>query len=51
MHEMSKTTEEIHDRIGSDKENNISKGLGRSRPFRKDKRDEGKELLYFWGGV
>lgn len=25
MHEMSKTTEEMHDRIGSDRENNISK--------------------------
>lgn len=50
MHEMSKTTEEMPDKIGSNKESNISK-TGKEQPLRKDKRVEEKELLCVWEGV
>lgn len=50
MREMSKTTEEMPDKIGSNKENNISK-TGKEQPLRKDKRVDEKELLCVWEGV
>lgn len=50
MHEMSETTEEMPDKIGSNKVNNISK-TGKEQPLRKDKMDEEKELLCVWEGV
>lgn len=50
MHEMSKTTEEMPDKIGSNKESNISKP-GKEQPLRKDKRVEEKELPCVWEGV
>lgn len=50
MHEMSETTEEMPDKIGSNKVNNISK-TGKEQPLRKDKMDEEKELLCVWEGI
>ena len=50
MHEMSETTEEMPDKIGSNKVNSISK-TGKDQPLRKDKMDEGKALLCVWEGV
>lgn len=49
MHEMSETTEEMPDKIGGNKMNNISK-TGKEQPLRKYKMDK-EELLCISEGV